>query len=521
MIFEFLQRQHSRQTLFALLLFNLLLRVALALFLPVTYKEAYFWEWSRYFDWGYLDHPPMVAWLIGLTSFLPLDPTAFLIRLPSLLLGTCSLFLIYKVALEFFQDTSLALHAAFIATCVPVLNAVGFLILPDSPLIFFQLLFLLTIAKLFREPQWWMWGVLGVVLGLALLSKFMILFSILGLALFLLSDTQKKPSFLPWILSGLFAFTLSLPYLFWSSAHGWENLRLQFWERHFWDFGWTAWKGFEYSFEQVAAAGPLLFLPFLFCFFLSAESLPLHWQRPYRFLRLQSVTILLLLFIAGSFITQTHPHWTVLAYPSACILLALFWQQAPQHFISRHLPQFLKITQVCFAGFVVVLMILPQLVVHIPPEYLGWRLGSGLIKGRQRLWGFPELCRELEVRMDALHLDPQSPLFSDGYQISAPLSFAWQKSPVISLPAYFQEKKGLGHAQAFYIPPSSLEGTRGLYLSRSQGPWIEKRLSTQFKHVEPLPPLRQEFGGKVIGEYSLYLVEGLLSREEAKLQRGS
>jgi 4-amino-4-deoxy-L-arabinose transferase-like glycosyltransferase len=29
-------------------------------------EEAYYWLYARHLDIGYLDHPPMVAWLIGL-----------------------------------------------------------------------------------------------------------------------------------------------------------------------------------------------------------------------------------------------------------------------------------------------------------------------------------------------------------------------------------------------------------------------------------------------------------------------
>ena len=31
-------------------------------------KEAYFWEWSHYLAAGYLEHPPLVAWVVALTS---------------------------------------------------------------------------------------------------------------------------------------------------------------------------------------------------------------------------------------------------------------------------------------------------------------------------------------------------------------------------------------------------------------------------------------------------------------------
>ena len=33
--------------------------------------EAYYWYFSQHLDWGYFDHPPMVAVLVWLSSWLP------------------------------------------------------------------------------------------------------------------------------------------------------------------------------------------------------------------------------------------------------------------------------------------------------------------------------------------------------------------------------------------------------------------------------------------------------------------
>ncbi len=36
---------------------------------PVIKDEAYYWSWSQHLDWGFFDHPPMVAFIIKLSSF--------------------------------------------------------------------------------------------------------------------------------------------------------------------------------------------------------------------------------------------------------------------------------------------------------------------------------------------------------------------------------------------------------------------------------------------------------------------
>jgi len=36
----------------------------------LAHDEAYYWLYSKNLDWGYFDHPPMVGWLIKLTSWM-------------------------------------------------------------------------------------------------------------------------------------------------------------------------------------------------------------------------------------------------------------------------------------------------------------------------------------------------------------------------------------------------------------------------------------------------------------------
>src|SRR5258707_11752191 len=46
------------------------LRGVAALIIPVLPEEAYHWLYAKHLDFGYYDHPPMVAWLIALgTTF--------------------------------------------------------------------------------------------------------------------------------------------------------------------------------------------------------------------------------------------------------------------------------------------------------------------------------------------------------------------------------------------------------------------------------------------------------------------
>ena len=47
----------------------LVLNLLQAYFTELIFDEAYYWYYSQNLDWGYFDHPPMVAWLIKASSY--------------------------------------------------------------------------------------------------------------------------------------------------------------------------------------------------------------------------------------------------------------------------------------------------------------------------------------------------------------------------------------------------------------------------------------------------------------------
>src|SRR6185436_664583 len=81
--------------------------------------EAYYWVYSRYLDWGYFDHPPMIAVLIkmGYAIF----PNELGVRLFPLLLNVFSLVIIEKLI-----DKKNPLLFYAIALSMAVISLMGF-----------------------------------------------------------------------------------------------------------------------------------------------------------------------------------------------------------------------------------------------------------------------------------------------------------------------------------------------------------------------------------------------------------
>ena len=74
------------KALWAIFLVGLLFRAIQIWLFPITMDEAYYFYWSRFPDFGYFDHPPMIAWLGIFGNYFPASP--FFSRLGGFLLTT-------------------------------------------------------------------------------------------------------------------------------------------------------------------------------------------------------------------------------------------------------------------------------------------------------------------------------------------------------------------------------------------------------------------------------------------------
>jgi 4-amino-4-deoxy-L-arabinose transferase-like glycosyltransferase len=209
-----------------------LARVALAASLGLSVDESYTVAISRHLALSYFDHPPLHVWLVGLAARLAGSERPLLLRLPDICLFAGSTWLMFRVtALPFGERAGFWAALAFNLAPLFTLNAAGG-ILPDGPLVLFALLAVLCFMRALPEadaprPQLpWMLAA-GCALGLALLSKYTALFTVVSLALYLLSCRPRLLTTLaPW-LAALVVVILLTPVLVWNAAHDWASFAFQ------------------------------------------------------------------------------------------------------------------------------------------------------------------------------------------------------------------------------------------------------------------------------------------------------
>lgn len=187
--------------------------------------ELYYLACSRHLDWGYVDHPPLVALVARLGDLLGDSLRAF--RLPVTIAGALRIVLTGIIAARLGGG-----RAAQALACAAVLFAPMYLgmdsILTMNP---FEHLFWLACILVVIEiangasEKWWL--VFGVFAGLALQTKHSILFLVLALGVAMMLTPLRRSLVKPWIWIGTaVALLIFLPNLIWQVQHGFPTLEL-------------------------------------------------------------------------------------------------------------------------------------------------------------------------------------------------------------------------------------------------------------------------------------------------------
>jgi|GEM_PF-120094 len=205
-----------------------LVRMVAAAAIPMTEDEAYYRLWSHSIDFGYFDHPPMVAWWIaaGQTVFgdNPLGS-----RVLAVCATTLTSVLIYAIARECRLSFATASMAAIWYNATLLAGFGGQLIVPDGPSTLFWTLTLFSLLRARHTSSVW-WLIAGVAAGLAVLSKYSALFIAPGCLLWLLSSAEGRRKLLspwPWVCAAC-AVSIASTNVVWNATHHWVSFQKQF-----------------------------------------------------------------------------------------------------------------------------------------------------------------------------------------------------------------------------------------------------------------------------------------------------
>ena len=275
----------------ALLGLAALVRVALAAGTDLYFDEAYYWQWSQALDWGYFDHPPLIAWLIG----------ALGVRTSALLCGAATIAVVGLLARDVYGSSAAGLRAAALFSVVPAAVLSGVWATPDAPL---MLCWALTLWALHHER----WVLAGLAAGFAMLAKYPAL--LLGASYLALAARERRLPRGIWV-TLLLGAALFLPVVLWNAEHAWVGFGFQL-KHGLGGRGGLRTFG-EFLAGQVGMAGPGLLLFTLWW----------AWRGPReQFLLRAAAALPLAVFGLAAMRTRGEANWPAMAYISACVGLA-------------------------------------------------------------------------------------------------------------------------------------------------------------------------------------------------------
>ncbi len=219
----------QRRIFFKILAVTTLIKLWLSAGIPFTGDEAYFYLWGMVPDWGgYYDHPPMAGW--WLWALQKVSSSTLWLRVPAILLWiviSLGMMDLLRRLQPHQAGKAWLLGSLFLA--LPFTWSLN-LITTDTPLILF--LFFSGYAFLRGEQsddlRWH--AVAGMLLGLALLSKYFA--GLLAIAYAVYFFPRGRRGWLKLILIALCALPFMLLNLAWNSTHCWNNILFNLYNRN-------------------------------------------------------------------------------------------------------------------------------------------------------------------------------------------------------------------------------------------------------------------------------------------------
>ncbi len=419
--------------------------------LGLSPDEAHYWEWSRRLGLSYYSKGPMIAYLIAAGTAIFGD-NVFGVRFFAVVFSLLSSLMLYELGKEIF-DEKVGAWSAILFQLIPLFSAFGVIFTVDSPFIFFWILSLYLFWKAVREktpdagcriqdtgcekqdtgygresgivhrapssahnPSWEHWLLLGITVGLGLLTKYTMAFFYVCSLFFLLSSPagrriMKTPA--PYV-SLIISLIFFAPVIVWNASHDWVTLRHTAGQAHLEDgLRVSAGSLLDYIGSQLAVVTPIV-LALIIVSVLRTKRKGIIPENRGSFIFWFSVPVIFF-FVLKSIQGKVEANWAMMGYITGIIGLSSVFMDG----WKRH-KLYLKVFIVAgiFLSSVVTAAAYYPSKFHIPLR----------LDPSSRLRGWEELGKEADVLYHGL--GAKAFVFSDNYQIASELAFYMEGHPV-------------------------------------------------------------------------------------------
>jgi hypothetical protein len=213
--------------------------------------EAYYWVYSQYMNWGFFDHPPLVAVWVTISDFLFTDELG--VRFFSSISFSLMMYLVWSTIDHPSKNKYYWLFLLlFLSTAL--LNVYGFITTPDTPLLLFFALFLWAYKLYLTKSSALIYCILSISIAGMMYSKYQ---GILVIFFIFLSNWKLIKDYKIWLVC-LGALILYVPHIYWQYVNDFPSIRYHLYERAS-----VATYKFEYTLMHIVNAIAILGFTFI------------------------------------------------------------------------------------------------------------------------------------------------------------------------------------------------------------------------------------------------------------------
>jgi hypothetical protein len=297
--------------------------------------EAYYWVYSQYMNWGFFDHPPLVAVWVTISDFLFTEELG--VRFFSAISFSLMMYLVW-VTIDHPSKNKYSWLFLLLFLSTALLNVYGFITTPDTPLLFFFSLFLWAYKLYLTKKNTLVYFILSIAITGMMYSKYQ---GILVIFFIFLSNWKLVKDYKIW-LACFGALIFYMPHMYWQYINDFPSIRYHLYERAS-----VATYKFEYTLMHIVNAIAILGFTFIIiykAFFKGIKNNDIFHRG------LNSIVLgFFFFFLAASFRGHVQAQWIA---PIMLPLILITFNYLIEHKKSLNLFYYLALTNITIILFV-------------------------------------------------------------------------------------------------------------------------------------------------------------------------
>lgn len=330
--------------------------------------EVYYAQFANHLSYNYFDHPPMVAWLIRLTTvnlWLSNDVT---IRLGAILCSAAATWVIYCCGCIISNSKTGCIAAMLYNACLYTSVISGTFILPDAPQVLCWLgalyyLLHITNNKSITNKKKRFVLYLGLCVGIGMLCKVHTIFLWFAFGLYcLVHHTQWLKQAQLYIAVGI-TLVCILPLLYWNIVHDFVTFNYHGGRVNVTEGGINFTSFVQFNAGQFFYQNPIVYIVIIYAL-VALYNKKIEIRKGQQFILLYAALPLIIVSEIIALKKQVLPHWTGPAYISLILIAAIYLAKVT---VISKLP---KITYIA-CTLSITIVISGVLIINYMPKTLG------------------------------------------------------------------------------------------------------------------------------------------------------